>query len=391
MRPMGLADRYLWWKATRALMFATPAFVAAMILTHAQPVFEFYSRGMVDVGELLYLLLLWLPMMAYLSMPMILALSIGYAYAIMLQDREITALNAVGIPMRRLVAPGLVAALVGAIFCAAMSLYLVPESFLEFRERTFIAEKNMGPRSLRENQFTEVKPGVDVYFEERISPDTVRNIVVFIRDGGETVAVTGKTATFTRVDRRLNIVFRDGYLTRMPSQPGAPEPSVVRFVSNVQELARVYSSEDLGERGWGFFERHLPQLLNPPANENLTAEDRTSWIAEGLKRILHPILCIVYAMAAIAIALGSGYGRRTGMNEIVARIVVFLIALHPAYLVGIGLLSRMPEIDTRIVFLYPVALGAVAVWMLIRLDRRRPPPRARSPLGVPMAGEPEAG
>ena len=388
---MGLADRYLWWKATKALIFAAPAFVAAMTLSHAQPVFEFYSRGMVDVLELLYLLALWLPMMIYLSMPMILALAIGYAYAIMLQDREITALNAAGVPMMRLVAPGLLAALAGAIFCAAMSLYMVPVAFLEFRERTFIAEKNLGPRSLRENQFTEVKPGVDVYFEERISDDSVRNVVVFIREAGETFAITGKTATFTRLDRRLNIVFRDGYLTRMPADLGANEYSVVRFKTNVQELARVYSTEDLGERGWGFFERHLHHLLYPPTNENLTAEDRVGWIAEGLKRILHPILCIIYAMVAIAIALGGGYGRRVGVNEIVARIVVFLIALHPAYLVGIGVLGRAPEIDTRIVFIYPAVLGAVAFWMLLRLDRRRPPPRARAGYGAPLAGEPTAG
>ena len=124
---MGLAARYLWWKTmSKALLMATPAFVAAMILSHAQPVFDIFSRGMVDLGELFYLLALWLPLMVYLSMPMILALAIGYAYALMLQDREITALNAAGVPMMRLVAPGMAAAVAGAIFCGAMSLYLVP-------------------------------------------------------------------------------------------------------------------------------------------------------------------------------------------------------------------------------------------------------------------------
>jgi len=388
---MGLAERYLWWKAMKALLLAAPAFVAAMTLSHAQPVFEFYSRGMVDLGELFYLLALWLPMMIYLSMPMILALAIGYAYAVMLQDREITALNAAGMRMLRLVAPGLAAALFGAAVCAAMSLYLVPVAFLEFRERTFIAEKNLGPRSLRENQFTEIKPGIDVFFEERISADSVRNVIVLLREGDMSVVITGKTATFTRIDRRLNIVFHDGYLTRTPLNAHPTDFSVVRFATNAQEVARVYSNEDLGERGWGYFERHLPQLLSPPAAEKLSAEDRAGWLAEGLKRILHPILCIVYAMAAIAIALGPGYGRRVGTGEIVARVVGFLIVLHPAYLVVIGVLGRMPEIDTRIVFVYPVAVGAAAFWMLLRLDRRRAPARGSAALGAPMAGGRTAG
>jgi len=388
---MGLVHRYLCWKAMKALLLAAPAFVAVMTLSHAQPVFEVYSRRMVDVGELLYLLALWLPMMIYLSMPMILAIAIGYAYAAALQDREITVLNAAGVSSLKLAAPGMVAAAAGTVFCAAMSLYFVPVAFLEFRERTFLAEKNLGPHSIRENQFTEVKPGVDVYFEERLSGDAVRNVVVHMRDGNTTTAITGRIAVFTRVDRRLNIVFYDGYLTRSLPAAQSSEPSVVRFASNVQELARVYSAEDLGERGWGFFERHLPQLLSPPASEPLSAEDRAGWITEGLKRILHPILCVVYALAAIAIALGTGFGRRVTMTELVLRVVAFLIAVHPAYLVGIGVLGRTPEIDARIVFVYPVVIGAIALAMLLRLDRRRPPPRRRLPVGAAMPGGRAAG
>ena len=219
----------------------------------------------------------------------------------------------------------------------------------------------------------------------------MRNVVVLIREDGVSTAVTGKMATFTRVDRRLNIVFQDGYLTRISDKANATDPGVVRFATNVQELARVYSAEDLGERGWGFFERHLPQLLSPPASEKLTAEDRVGWVAEGLKRILHPVLCLIYAMAAIAIALGTGYGRRVGMTEIVARVVVFLIALHPAYLVVIGLLGRTPEVDTRVVLLIRSRSGPWRSGCVLRLDRRRAPPRSGAALGAPMAGGPATG
>lgn len=356
----------------KAIAVATPGFVAVMTLSHAHPVFDLYSRRMVDLGEVLYLLLLWVPMMIYLAMPMILALAIGCAYAVSMQDREITVLNAAGVSSGCLVMPGLFAAIAGAALCGAMSLYVMPEAFREFHERTFLAEKNIGPRALRENQFNEIRPGVDIYFEEHLSGNRVRNVIVFAREGGVVTAVTGKMATFTRMDRRLNIAFHDGFVTKTPTAPvPGSDPSVVRFTTYVQELAREYSADDLAERGLGFFERHLPQLLLPPANEKLTPADRVGWMVEGYKRLLHPLLSLAYALVAIAIALGAGYGRSTGMTEVLLRIMGFLIVVHPAYLVGIGVLAREPAIDGRIVFAYPLIVAAAALYVLARLDRSR--------------------
>lgn len=356
----------------KAIAVATPAFVAVMTLSHAHPVFDLYSRRMIDLGEVLYLLLLWVPMMIYLAMPMILALAIGCAYAVSMQDREIAVLNAAGVSSGRLVMPGLFAAIAGAVLCGSMSLYVMPEAFREFRERTFLAEKNIGPRALRENQFNEIRPGVDIYFEERLSGNRIRNVIVFLREDGALTAITGKMATFTRMDRRLNIAFHDGLVTKTPPVPApGSDPSVVRFTTYVQELAREYSQEDLAERGLGFYERHLHQLLWPPAAEKLAPVDRAGWVIEGYKRQLHPILSLAYALAAIAIALGAGYGRRTGMTEVLLRIMAFLIAVHPAYLVGIGVLAREPAIDGRIVFAFPAIVALAALWLLVRLDRRQ--------------------
>lgn len=366
----------------KAIAVATPAFVAVMTLSHAHPVFDLYSRRMIDLGEVLYLLLLWVPMMIYLAMPMILALAIGCAYAVSIQDREIAVLNAAGVSSGRLVMPGLFAAAAGAVLCGSMSLYVMPEAFREFRERAFLAEKNIGPRALRENQFNEIRPGVDIYFEEHLPGNRVRNVIVFAREDGALTAVTGKIATFTRMDRRLNIAFHDGFVTKTPAAP-APgfEPSVVRFTTYAQELAREYSAEDLAERGLGFYERHLPQLLSPPAAEKLAPADRVGWVVEGYKRLLHPLLSLAYALAAIAIALGAGCGRRAGMTEVLLRIMGFLIAVHPAYLVGIGVLAREPAIDGRIVFAYPVIVAVAALCFLARLDRRQGVRSRRSDLG----------
>jgi lipopolysaccharide export LptBFGC system permease protein LptF len=370
---MILAERYLFWRAMKAIAVATPGFVAVMTLSHAHPVYDLYSRNMIGLGELFYLLALWVPMMVYLSMPMILALAIGCAYAVSMQDHEITVLHAAGVGTGRIVLPGMLAALAGAVFCGANSLYLLPVSFQEFRDRSFLAEKNIGPGALRENQFNEVRPWLDVFFERRLAGNQVRNVVVFLRDAEGLTAVAGKLAGFERVDRRLTIVFHDGYVTKTPAAtvPGA-EPTVVRFATYVQEIARTYTAEDLAERGLGFYERHLPALLDPPASEKLGTADRTGWIVEGYKRLLHPLLCIAYALAAIALALGAGRGRRANTTDVLFRIMGFLVALHPAYLVAIGVLSREPGIDGRIVFLYPFLIAFTALAFIARIDHGQP-------------------
>jgi lipopolysaccharide export LptBFGC system permease protein LptF len=367
---MGRAERYFWWKAMRALAVATPGFIAVMTLSHAGPIFELFSRRVIDVGEVFYLLLLWVPMMIYLAMPMIVALAIGCSYAAAMQDRELVIMHAVGMSAGRLAVPGVMAATAAALLCASMSLYTLPEAFREFRDRVFLAEKNLGPQALRENQFNEVRPGIDVYFERHLPGGAVRNVAVFLREDGALVAITAKLGTFTRIDGRFRVVFHDGYITK--SSPGdvpGTEPSVVHFQSFVQDLARDYSIQDMAERGVGFFERHVPALVSPAAAERLAPDERAAWVAEGYKRILHPILCLAYGLAAVAVALGAGFGRRTTLADIALRVMAFLLAVHPAYLVGIGVLGREPGIDARIMFAYPVAVVAAAAWFILRLDR----------------------
>ena len=378
---MGIAERYLLSKSLKALVLAMPAAFFAITLADAQPVWEAFSRQLIDLGQLLAMLGLWLPMEIYLSMPGVVALCVGYVYAAAIQDREIVILYSAGFSTRRLIRPALVTGLVALAVCGSMSLYLVPVSILDFKDRMFLARKNVGPATFRENQFTQVRPGLDIYYGQRLSDTVVRDAVVFMRQGANETVIVSKLATFARTNGQLAIVFQKGYLTRArvrTKHRGPVESDVIGFQTYTQPLSRIYTEADLGERSEGFYERHIQHLLWPPRHTYGGRTERAAWLVEGYKRLVQPLLCLSYTLLAAAIAM-SRIGRvRVDMGGTLLRLIAVLVVIDPLYQVALGALSRSPDIDGRIVFLYPVALFAAA-WYALRLNRsdESAPPRRR--------------
>jgi lipopolysaccharide export LptBFGC system permease protein LptF len=365
---MVLAQYYLLKKCLKALLLATPGFCLPMLLAHAGPLYDAYSRELVGFFELLYMMLLWMPMIIYLSMPGVVAIAIGFTYFNALTDRELIVMQASRLSIAQLVRPGLVAAGLAALACAAMSLYALPESMRAFAERIYIAEKNIRPASLRENAFSQLSPGVEVYFQARLSPDTVRNVVVRMKDGDSARVITAQTATFMRSDGRVYVVFENGYITTGPDAKADPI-GAARFGRYSYEVARVYTQADVSERIWGFFERHIQHLLFPPPT--ITGAERAAWLIEGLKRLIHPMLSIAYALLALAIVFSIMTLVRQNVFQIIAAGAALFGGLHTGYLVVMGILSRESDFDHRMVLLFPIAVALGAGAHLRLLDRER--------------------
>lgn len=375
---MVLAQYYLLKKCLKALLLATPGFCMPMLLAHCGPLYDAYSRELFGFFELLYMMLLWLPMIIYLSMPGVVAIAIGFTYFNALTDRELIVMQASRLSIAQLVRPALVAAGVAALVCAAMSLYMLPEAMRAFAERIYVAEKNIRPASLRENAFTQLSPGVDVYFQSRLSPETVRNVIVRIKDGESARVITAQTATFMRADGNVYVVFENGFITTPPgAKSDAATIGATRFGRYSYEVARVYTRADVSERFWGFFERHIQYLLFPPAS--VTGSERAAWLIEGLKRLIHPMLSISYALLALSLVFSIMTLVRQSVFKIIASGAAVFGGMHTGYLVVMGVLSREANFEHRMVLLFPVAVAVLALVHLHMLDRQRAPRRRLRP------------
>jgi lipopolysaccharide export LptBFGC system permease protein LptF len=365
---MVLAQYYLLKKCLKALALATPGFCMPLLLAHCGPLYDAYSRELIGFFELLYMMLLWMPMIIYLSMPGVVAIAIGFTYFNALTDRELIVMQASRLSIAQLVKPGIVAAVFAALVCAAASLYALPESMRAFAERIYVAEKNIRPASLRENAFSQLSPGVEVYFQARISPDTVRNVIVRIEDAAGAHVITAQTATFMRADGLVYVVFENGYITSAPGAKG-PSAGATRFERYSYEVARVYTRADVSERIWGFFERHIQHLLFPPPN--ITGTERAAWLIEGLKRLVHPMLSVAYGLLALAIVFSIMALVRQNVVRVIATGALLFGGMHTGYLLVMGILSREPDFEHRMVLLFPIVVAIGAVAHLRMLDGQR--------------------
>ena len=378
---MVLAQYYLLKKCLKALLLATPGFCLPMLLAHAGPLYDAYSRELVGFWELLYMMGLWLPMIVYLSMPGVVAIAIGFTYFTALTDRELIVMQASRLSIWQLAKPGLIASGVAAILCAAMSLYTLPEAMREFAARIYVAEKNIRPASLRENAFSQLSPGVEVYFAERLNKAMVRNVIVRIQnEGAAPRVITAQTAAFVRAEGRVYVVFENGFITGPPAAETDPAGvGAVHFGRYSYEVARLHTEKDVSESIWGFFERHIHQLLFPPPR--VTGPERAAWLIEGLKRVIHPMLSISYALLALAIVFSIMPQLRQGVLRIVGAGALLFGGLHTGYLLVMGILSREPDFAHRLVLLFPLAVALFSTGHLYMLDRLRAPrarPRAAS-------------
>jgi lipopolysaccharide export LptBFGC system permease protein LptF len=329
----------------------------ALLLAHAAPIFDAFAQKIIDFGDLLVMLGLWIPMILYLCMPVIVALTLGFLYVFAVQDREIVALYANKVSPRQLAWPGLLAACLGALLTGLMSLYLLPESMLRFKEKMFLAEQNVNPAGLYEGQPNTIRGVGEIYFGRRISDTLVERIIVrkWDPDGSETM-ITARAAAFIKRDGFLVADFQDGELFTKSAQ-AKPETRMIRFKRYTHPLSVIQTAADLPARSWGFFERHVGDLLAPPPDVELTQRDRAEWILEGHKRILHPILVVAYAMVAILIALSrQSLARRNTVAVFGLLILVFSI-LHPAYLVMLNLLAATPVVALLAMYAFPAVIA----------------------------------
>ncbi len=367
---MKLAQRYLSRRLTRTILLGMPGLCGALLLAHGGPLYEAFSLKIIDLGELFIMFGLWVPMILYLSMPIIAAAAVGFCYLTAVNDRELVAFYATGLSPSQLAIPAMRCGTFAALICALMSLYLLPESSLAFQDRMFLAERSFSPANLSERRVNSIRGTASVYFKRRVARDTVEDIVLRANDGDDTIMIVAKSAVFSPAPGRITVSFFDG--TWNKRTPAGDDSSAVSFVRYTYEIATAAD----GKHNKGYFDRQIGQLLAPPADLGLTPGQRQEWLMEGHKRVLHPFLTLAYAMMAAVFALYSIVRAQRFFFGTMAGFMLALAAVHAGYLVALSFLVRSVEIAPGLIHFFPALVLAGSLLALRRLAEGRARTRA---------------
>jgi len=161
--------------ATAAIM---SAIVVEQILHKSPQLYDLVMAGALSVDRLLLIWLYILPVIFYHATPEIVSIAIAFQYYRWIENNEILALRSAGRSSRQIACPGMILAVLAALFCALNSLCLLPVSWASLQDIRFGAVANLSADILQPGYQQEITPGISVAFARRSHDGTTLEDIV---------------------------------------------------------------------------------------------------------------------------------------------------------------------------------------------------------------------
>ncbi len=372
---MSTLTRYVLKRCILAMLYTIFAMGFVLILPHVEPLIRSLAVGQISVGEFWQMWFLLYPMIFYLQMPLIVAFSIGFVYLLMARDKELTMALAAGASPLRIALPGAIAAMFGAVLCALLSLYLLPVTILKFKDMAFVASRRLNSELLEYGKFNQIAGGYTLYFKSRGEGGTMKGIV--LKDGSQPKAPTILVAKRGLLDfgkKDISLILYDGTIQKPGKRPW--EVDMFGFQVLRYPIGKTFRYDLPVGRAWGYFERHIGVLLNPPASLKLRPRQRAEWMMEGNKRIINPIMCFGYGILIIGIVGWVG-ARVRNAYWVIPFGLVAVLGIHSFYIVFLSAYVKFASDWPEILYGVPVAVFFDGALLLYLLSREKKPRRHR--------------
>lgn len=366
---MPLIERYLFRQLTIPTLWALAALAALGLLSQSLSGLDIIVDSRQTIWVFIQLTLLAMPQLISILFPVALFIAALITLNRLQTEREITVCFAGGVSRWGVIAPAMRIAVLAALACLFINLWVQPLAQRALRAETNAVRSDLAATMVREGDFTYPIPGVTVYAQEVGRAGMIRNL--FINQKTE----DGADITFNA--REARIIRRDG------------APVLLMLEGTVQTYAR-------GQLGYGTFreygydlaplasevplrrykasDRFLHELLFPDLTLKWERDNYEKLLAEGHSRIASPLYNIAVMAMALAAVIGGGFSR-LGYAR---RIGAFAAGALFVRVLGFGVLAACEESAALNVLQYviPVAATAWAMRILFRQPRAKPPRRS---------------
>lgn len=340
-----------------------------------------------------------IPHILVLTIPMSFLFGVLIAVGRMNSDNEIVAMQAAGIPSTRLLRPVILMGLILGILNGWLYLLVIPDanrSLREMRVTLFANAKNIG--RIEPGVFYEEFPNLLLYVREVAdrggrwrgvlifdSTDPVEQRLTLARHGG--IVTTGDASSSSSGDGADGRVDRWILLEDVVNhQFNRSEPEAYRFSHSYQQVVRPDSGSkqkgvvryqlDMRERRTASIVSYLATgSFDDPGDEQdemgskdleETSLERRLAMVELHRRVAIPTACLVFALLAVPLGVGSrSGGRGRGFIVSIAVILAYYIMSNNGELLAVE--GRIPP--WLGVWFANLALTAFAIFLITRMGR----------------------
>ncbi len=339
--------RYLFKQMLYWLVVSTLSLIGIVWLSQALKLIELLVNKGAPLSEFLTLTVLAIPLWLIVILP------IGGLIAAVLvlnklqQDREITAMHAVGLSNFKIAQAPLVFGALLSAFMFINSAFILPLTFSGYKNIINTIRTSAPIVTLQEGVFTDITKGLTIFIDERLSSNRFKNIFVHdTREENKIIEVIAKSGRIDLSAMPPRLEFSNG--VRSEYTVGDTQTALLEFNSYSLILTREY--QGLVNRPSDYNELPISVLLKGTSNnEHFSREMR----AEGHYRLASPFLGLTLVIIGIASILSARYSRSGSWRQITAAAIAAIMvqilmvmargatvstpALFPLmYLIGIG-------------------------------------------------------
>lgn len=334
-------------------VFVTTVLLVGMIwLSQALRVIELLVNKGADLKLLFVLTVLTMPLWMMLILPVGVLVATILVFNQLQQDREITAMHAVGLSNLK-IARGPLA--LGVLMSALMylnSVYILPTTFTHYKTILSRLQTSAPIITLQAGVFTDITKGLTIFTEKRGKLNNFENIFVHdTREEGKIVEILAASGNIDTASTPPRLNFYNG--VRSEYSPDDPQTAVLEFETYELSVTRNY--KDFVPRTADYNELSIATLLRRGGEADPYSNEM--W-AEGHYRLASPLLSLTMVVIGLVAILSSRYRRISSWQPICGGILVGMIVVL-LQVMGRGLTVTTPSLFVLIygIIILPLILG----------------------------------
>ncbi len=329
---------YILRRSTVAFLFVTLSLVCAIWLMQSLRLIDLIVNRGLPFSMFLYMSMLMLPTFLALILPVSLFTAVLFAYNRLTMDSELLVMRAAGISQTGLSKSAFLLAGIVTVIIYSLTLYLLPLSFREFKDRQVTIRNDFSTVLLQEGVFTELAMGITVFVRERGAEGELLGVLVHDgRNPEKPVTMMAENGALVRTDEGPQVIMVNGNRQEVSKDSGAL--SLLYFDRYVLDVHSV--GKTLDKRWREPRERFLDELFFPDMTDGNNQFNAAKLRAEGHQRLTLPIYALAFTAIALAALLSGDYARR-GLGKRITTAILLIVAIQGAALGFTNLAARFP-------------------------------------------------
>jgi lipopolysaccharide export system permease protein len=283
--------------------------VAMVWLTQSLRFIDLITNKGIDLLSFLKITMMLITPLSYVIVPIALLISVISLISKFSHDRELVVLRNAGLSNYQIAKPIIIYAVIITVLNYAISFYLMPKSYREFKDMQEMFKNKYLSLFLEEGVFNTQINNLTVYIDQKEDDANFKGIFIYdSRNSQKPVTIMAESGSVTRTNIGPEFLLYNGSQQEENRQVG--NTSLVFFDSYRFNLS-LFSDVSM-IRSYHENELFVHQLF---AAKDVNGSVRKEFLVHANQRIIWPFYAMVMTLLASGLMLSGYYSRRTLMTK----------------------------------------------------------------------------